>query len=41
MKLDDLITSEQLRNFLSGTEAVAFSIISDNDANYRWIQYPL
>ena len=38
MKLDDLTTPDQLRSFLSGTQAVAFSIISDKDVNYRWIQ---
>lgn len=38
MKLDDLTTIEQLVNFLSGTQAVAFSVISDKDACYRWIQ---
>lgn len=38
MKLTDLRTIEQLREFLSGTQAVAFSVISDKDACYRWIQ---
>ena len=38
MKLDDLTTPDQLRSFLLGTQAVAFSIISDKDVNYRWIQ---
>jgi len=38
MKLEDLTTIEQLTDFLSGTRAVAFSIISDKDACYRWIQ---
>jgi transposase InsO family protein len=38
MKLEDLTTIDQLRDFLSGTQAVAFSVISDKDACYRWIQ---
>lgn len=38
MKLEDLTTIEQLTDFLSGTQAVAFSVISDKDACYRWIQ---
>ena len=38
MKLEDLTTINQLTDFLSGTQAVAFSVISDKDACYRWIQ---
>jgi len=38
MKLEDLTTIDQLVDFLSGTQAVAFSVISDKDACYRWIQ---
>ena len=38
MKLEDLATIEQLTDFLSGTQAVAFSIISNKDECYRWIQ---
>ncbi len=38
MKLEDLTTIDQLEDFLSGTQAVAFSVISDKDACYRWIQ---
>lgn len=38
MKLEDLTTIEQLEDFLSGTQSVAFSVISDKDACYRWIQ---
>ena len=41
MKLDDLTTIEQLADFLSGTQAVAFSVISDTDDCYRWIQREL
>jgi hypothetical protein len=29
MKLEDLTTIDQLEDFLSGTQAVAFSVISD------------
>jgi len=38
MKLEDLTTVGQLTEFLSGTQAVAFSVISDKDDGYRWIQ---
>lgn len=38
MKLEDLTTIDQLEDFLSGTQAVAFSVISDKDTCYRWIQ---
>jgi transposase InsO family protein len=38
MKLEDLTTIDQLEDFLSGTQAVAFSVTSDKDACYRWIQ---
>tara|TARA_R110000851_G_scaffold187115_1_gene336615 strand:+ start:1526 stop:1777 length:252 start_codon:yes stop_codon:yes gene_type:complete len=38
MKLVDLTTIDQPTAFLSGTQSVAFSIISDKDAKCRWIQ---
>jgi len=38
MKLEDLVTIDQLAEFLSGTQAVAFSVISDKSTCYRWIQ---
>jgi len=38
MKLEDLTTIDQVTDFLSGTHAVAFSILSDKDVCYRWIQ---
>lgn len=38
MKLQDLKTVDQLREFLSGTRAVAFSVISNKDDCYRWLQ---
>jgi len=41
MKLEDLTTIDQLTEFLSGTQAAAFSLISDNDDCYRWIQREL
>ena len=41
MKLDDLTTVDQLRDFLSGTQAVAFSVLGDKDASYHWIQREL
>ncbi len=41
MKLDDLTTIGQLTDFLSGTQAVAFSVISEKDACYLWLQKEL
>ena len=38
MKLEDLTTVDQWAEFLSGTQAVVFSVISDKDDCYRWIQ---
>ena len=38
MKLEDLKTIDQLTDFLSGTQAVAFSVRSDKDAGYRCLQ---
>lgn len=38
MKLEDLTTTDQLADFLEGTHAVAFAVISDKDDGYRWIQ---
>jgi transposase InsO family protein len=38
MKLEDVTTVAQLTDFLSGTQAVAFTVLSDKDACYRWIQ---
>ena len=38
VKLEDLTTIDQLVDFLSGTQAVAFSVISNKNACYRWIQ---
>ena len=41
MKLEELTTIDQLVDFLSGTQAVAFSISSHKDEAYRWIQREL
>jgi len=41
MKLDDLTTIAQLTDFLPDTQAVAFSVIDDKDACYRWVQREL
>ena len=38
MKLGDLTSIDQLVDFLSGTQAVALSVISGKDACYRWSQ---
>lgn len=38
MKLEDVTTVDQLTDFLSGTQAVAFSVLSDKDTLYRWLQ---
>ncbi|WP_260296041.1 DDE-type integrase/transposase/recombinase [Sedimenticola hydrogenitrophicus] len=41
MKLEDLKTINQLEEFISGTQSVAFTVIDDKDACYRWIQREL
>lgn len=38
MTLEALTTVEQLRDFLSGTQTVAFSVLGDHDTRYRWLQ---
>ena len=38
IKLEELTTIDQLVDFLSGTQATAFSVIRDKAACYRWIQ---
>lgn len=38
MKLQDLKTIDQLQDFLCGTQAVAFGVISDKADCYRWLQ---
>ncbi len=41
MKTEELTTIEHLSNFLEGTQAVAFTISSDKDKRYRWLQREL
>ena len=41
MKLNELQTLDQLRDFLDGTQAVAFVVLTDKDGRYRWIQQTL
>lgn len=41
MKLNELKTISQLRDFLAGTQSVAFSISGNKDDRYRWIQREL
>ena len=38
MKLEDLATIDQIADFLSGTQAVAFSALSHPQECYRWIE---
>jgi transposase InsO family protein len=38
MKVDELKTINQLQNFLDGTQVVAFSVESNKDNQYAWIQ---
>lgn len=38
MKLEDLKTIDELTEFLTGTQIVAFSVISNKDENYQWIE---
>jgi len=41
MKLEELTTVDHLSHFLEGTQAVAFSVSSDKDKRYRWLQQEL
>jgi len=36
MKFEDLTTIDQFIDLLSGTYAVAFSVLCDKDSYYRW-----
>jgi hypothetical protein len=38
MQLEDVTTVAQLTDFLSGIQAVAFTVFSDKDASCRWSQ---
>lgn len=41
MKLDELTTIAQLTDFLTGTQAVAFSVLGSKDECYRFLQTEL
>ena len=41
MNEKDLVTLEQVAQFLDGTQSVAFTVLSDKDDRYRWIQRTL
>jgi hypothetical protein len=41
MNVEELVSIEQLRQFLDGTQAVAFIVESDRNAIYRWFQSAL
>ena len=41
MKLDDLRSVDQLRDFLEGTQAVAFTVVTNKDERYQWMQRTL
>ena len=38
MNEKDLIRLDQVSQFLDGTQAVAFTVLSDKDDRYQWIQ---
>ena len=41
MNEKDLINLDQVAQFLDGTQAVAFTVLSDKDDRYQWIQRTL
>ena len=41
MKLDDLRSIDQLRDFLGGIQNVAFAVLTGKDERYRWMQQTL
>ena len=41
MNLDNLTSIDQLTDFLSGTQTVAFSVLSSPAARYEWVQKTL
>ncbi|AWP23981.1 hypothetical protein C4901_12125 [Acidiferrobacter sp. SPIII_3] len=41
MNLDNLTSIDQLADFLSGTQTVAFSVLSSPAARYEWVQKTL
>ena len=40
MNLDNMTSIDQLAEFLSGTQAVAFPVLSNPAARYEWMQKP-
>ena len=38
MKLDNLKTIKQMELFLSGSQAIAFEVVSDKDKRYKFIE---
>ena len=41
MKLNDLRSINQLREFLEGTQVVAFAVVTNKDERYQWMQQTL
>ncbi len=41
MSLEQLTTIDAISRFLDGTQAVAFSVLSDKQGHYRWVQKTL
>ena len=41
MKLSDLRSIDQLRDFLEGTQAAAFAVVTNKDERYQWMQQTL
>ena len=41
MNEKDLVSLNQVAQFLDGTQAVAFTVLSDKDDRYKWIQRTL
>ena len=41
MKLNDLRSMNQLRDFLEGTQAVVFAVVTNKDERDQWIQQTL
>ena len=41
MNTEEIVSIEQIRLFLNGTQPVAFAVHGDADSSYRWIQTTL
>ena len=41
MKLSGLRSIDQLRDFLEGTQAAAFAVVTNKDERYQWMQQTL